>query len=109
MGPRFCRLAMVLGLVTALSRSALGDGAQQSGQKAGDEKLNRIDRYGDPLPPGAVARLGTMRMRQDTIYADHITAFSPDGKLLATGSHQSLRLWELAPGRRAARRWTGQW
>src|SRR5262249_49005276 len=50
----------------------------------------RTDRLGDPLPPGAVARLGSIRFHHESP-----VAFSPDGKILATGS----RLREVASGR----------
>jgi RNA polymerase sigma factor (sigma-70 family) len=60
----------------------------------------RADAQGDPLPPGAVARLGTQRLRQ----ADGVTAFafSPDGKLLATGGGEDdewLHVWDVETGK----------
>jgi WD40 repeat protein len=54
-----------------------------------------VDRHGDPLPDGAVARLGTLRWRQN--YLSQV-AFCPDGKsLLAGGS--DLRRWQVASGK----------
>src|SRR5262245_14491873 len=59
-------------------------------------KAVRVDGHGDPLPPGAVARLGTLRWRT-TNYAYPLT-FSPDGKRLLSADRDCLRLWDVASG-----------
>ena len=54
----------------------------------------RWDRYGDPLPPGAVARMGTRRLRHGD--AVSFAAYLPDGKALVTaGRDRLVRLWDL--------------
>ena len=58
-----------------------------------------LDRFGDPLPAGAVARLGTVRFR----HAGSIQtlAVSPDGQRVATGdSDRTIAVWEASSGKR---------
>lgn len=54
------------------------------------------DRHGDPLPPAAVARMGTVRYRQAGLLA---VASAPDGKTLAVGgSDECVHLIAAATG-----------
>jgi RNA polymerase sigma factor (sigma-70 family) len=57
------------------------------------------DRHGDPLPPGAIARLGTLRFRLDCDRVDGLD-FTADGKTLATAEMYcgALHLWDVATG-----------
>jgi WD40 repeat protein len=57
-----------------------------------------VDRYGDPLPKGAVARLGTTRFRQ----ARHV-AFSPDGKTIAICGFKTISIWDVKTGKELRR------
>src|SRR5262245_65493890 len=54
----------------------------------------RLDRYGDPLPPGAVARLGTRRWsHRDPV---QFVQFTPDGKAVISGSQNYwLGYWDV--------------
>jgi RNA polymerase sigma factor (sigma-70 family) len=57
----------------------------------------RTDRYGDPLPPGAVARLGSLRLYHgDQVH--HVT-LSPDGKWVVSTASDGNRLWDAVTGR----------
>ena len=58
----------------------------------------RNDLYGDPLPEGAVARLGTLRFRQGAIGS---LIFVANGKVLAArGSHGlGLCMWDAQSGK----------
>jgi RNA polymerase sigma factor (sigma-70 family) len=82
----------------ALAQAQTGPGPRSAG--AEQPRPARADRYGDPLPPGAVARLGTVRFRQDA-WAQEGFAFLADGKTLisGTGEERTLLLWEARTGR----------
>ncbi|HTU22729.1 MAG TPA: WD40 repeat domain-containing protein [Gemmataceae bacterium] len=61
-----------------------------------DANKPRTDLYGDPLPSGAIARLGTIRLR----HADAEIAFSKDGKrLFSCDGSGEIRIWDVATGK----------
>src|SRR5262249_29216812 len=57
----------------------------------------RRDRSSDPVPPGAVARLGTLRFRVPGEIEG--LAFSPDGKTIAASSNGGVNLLDAASGK----------
>jgi WD40 repeat protein len=75
---------------------AIGGSKEPTSIEANQEL--RLDLQGDPLPAGAIARLGTLRLR----YGNRIRslAFTPDGKGLVSGSGMGdARLWDVATGK----------
>jgi WD40 repeat protein len=68
----------------------------------GGEPSARTDLYGNELPEGAQARLGTVRLRQDFHQFRGLT-FSPDGKRLAAGDFRGVSVWDAANGKEVAR------
>ena len=74
------------------------DVAKQPGQKI--EGPPALDAHGDPLPPGALLRMGTQRLRHGGALKS--LAWSPDGQTLAVGSGGldfAVRLWDVATGK----------
>jgi RNA polymerase sigma factor (sigma-70 family) len=84
-----------------------GERAPVARQPEVENRSARADLYGDPLPPGAIARLGTARFRQGAPVA--CLAFAPDGKTLATGgnylegSDRAVWLWDVPSGKEVRR------
>jgi WD40 repeat protein len=57
-----------------------------------------VDFLGDPLPPGAVARLGTLRFRVAEDIA--FLAYSGDGKKLVTQGSKTIAVWNAETGQK---------
>jgi RNA polymerase sigma factor (sigma-70 family) len=61
-----------------------------------DTPSSMTDRYGDPFPPGAVARLGTIRYR----FGGAVPAFLPDSEtVVSAGQGNVIKLWNARTGR----------
>ena len=69
--------------------------ASLTGTAAAQEQ--RFDFYGDPLPPGAVARMGSIRLKHKQIVREIL--FTSDGKTLLTCGEDGVRAWEGPSGR----------
>src|SRR5262249_13347197 len=63
------------------------------------------DAYGDPLPAGALARLGPTRLRHPGGAVSSL-AYLPDGKgIVSAGAGPNVVLWDVSDGKEK-RRWT---
>jgi RNA polymerase sigma factor (sigma-70 family) len=67
-----------------------------------DEPVRGFDRFGDLLPANALARLGTVRLRQGSQVK--ALAFTRDGQeLVSLGNDSSLQLWQVPSGKEVGR------
>jgi WD40 repeat protein len=93
---------VLAGLLVCVSASRAGHLPDRGGGPP-EERTVPADRFGDPLPEGAVARLGTVRLRHARgVYA---ARFSDDGRTLVSfGGDDTFRTWDVATGKEIARR-----
>jgi WD40 repeat protein len=82
---------------------AVSPGAAQQGNPLGAERsAAKTDRHGDPLPPGALARFGTVRWHHAAGVS--FVAFLPDGQsVLTAASDGTVRTWQRATGKELRR------
>src|SRR5579883_1588110 len=66
-------------------------------KSSSDKEQARTDRYGDPLPKGAVGRLGTIRFRLAG-WGESVL-FTLDGQRLISHDGGDLHIWEVSTGR----------
>jgi WD40 repeat protein len=103
---------LLVALAAAVGSSAPGQAS--NGRKPADDRppaaaaAPGFDRFGDPLPPGALARLGTVRLRHGAWRVTSV-AFSRDGKeLLSADADCVVCTWEAATGK-PVRRFRPEW
>ncbi|MDY3554341.1 sigma-70 family RNA polymerase sigma factor [Gemmata sp. JC717] len=93
---------LVVGAATTADQPPAGDSPVRSPVAAlAPEEPVRTDRHGDPLPEGAVARIGTQRFRHGGGSINRLLPTS-DGKMLVSKNYSgdaSVCVWELATGR----------
>jgi WD40 repeat protein len=91
-GPFGLRIATLL--LLAVSLAAAGADRRESITA----KPTRLDRYGDPLPADALARMGSTRFRHGSwVYR---VLFSRDGKtIISAGADRMIRFWEASSGK----------
>jgi WD40 repeat protein len=96
--PRRAPLCLaVLALLSLAFRGGLG---QEGKSPPGSPQPTRVDRFGDPLPAGALARFGSFRGRAGI--GNHLrAACNPARNLLATaGLDPTLHLFDMTSGQR---------
>jgi RNA polymerase sigma factor (sigma-70 family) len=95
-------VALVVLTAAALGYRLVASGSQPESpsapvtEPASGNQQPQADLFGDPLPPGALVRMGTIRLRQP--YPQVV--FPPDGKtLISVNTDLLVRTWDLGTGK----------
>jgi RNA polymerase sigma factor (sigma-70 family) len=93
--------ALAGGAVLSMRQPASSGPEPHAQQPAAARQAPTHDRFGDPLPDGAVARLGTVRFN----HGDGLNAlrFTPDGKRIISEGRGFLCLWDAVSGKELGR------
>jgi WD40 repeat protein len=93
-----CFPRLTAGLVVALVTVTGLDGTRETfAEPAPANPARRLDREGVPLPEGALARVGSTRLRS-TDLAFHLE-YSPDATLLAALDYRAFEVWDARTGK----------
>jgi WD40 repeat protein len=100
MSPVMPRLLIPFGVLLAAAVLFSAAPAQDKGDKG--DKVKQLDAHGDPLPEGALNRIGSIRLRHNGGIG--LLSFAADGKsLLSLGGDQTFRRWDVATGKELSR------
>jgi RNA polymerase sigma factor (sigma-70 family) len=84
------------------SPSQVADGPTQLVKAKLGQTVVGKDLFGDQLPTGAIARLGTIRWRHDDFI--YFVAVAPNGKSIITAAYdRTIRVWDTANGKEIRR------
>src|SRR5438132_647202 len=102
MSARHQVICLLLPVLIASSDAAVENSVAQSKQPEPAQAKPLVDLFGDPLPPGTLARMGTIRLRPGAT-PGHLL-FSADSKQLICfagghGSADALVCYEVASGK----------
>ena len=97
-------LLMATGLTGGIGLADGPQPVQDTAAQGAKRRSSKTDQLGDPLPEGAIARIGTLRWRTEGDVRN--LAFTPDGKMIAatnggmltTTQDETIRLFETASG-----------
>jgi WD40 repeat protein len=94
---------LAVGVLIVAAELSLGQSSpavKDTQSRVADTGKPKTDLYGDPLPPGAILRMGSTRLK----HSQAALAFSKDGKLLiSAGQCGDVRFWEAATGKEIRR------
>ncbi len=97
----FALVGLGIGLLKSAPAGAAANGLAGTSQDVAlanpGHRQVRLDRLGDPLPQGAIQRLGSARLRQAS--AVTAIAFAADGKRLVSAGNHTIGVWDSATGR----------
>ena len=85
-------------ILLTLALSAAGQAGLMAQKR--EQRLERIDRHGDALPEGAIARLGTVLVQGDLKIDRAAFGLSPDRKTIVTFSKsRRVKFWDAGTGK----------
>jgi RNA polymerase sigma factor (sigma-70 family) len=63
------------------------------------DKVAKVDRFGDALPEGAIARMGTARLWSDCVWNYDVAFHSAGKQLVSVGRDRKVRVWDIGTGK----------
>jgi WD40 repeat protein len=109
--------ATALVMLSLLAASAIGyqmpanrgrpqnETEQAAKEEKTEDRKPKTDLHGDPLPQGALVRMGTVRFRHPSLMVP-LLAFLPDGKIVTSGDDGMERIWDPTTGKELSK-WHG--
>ena len=98
---RISRWLVLVAVLSAVGISLQARAVAPPTREGTARSRDRTDQYGDPLPRGAIARIGTVRFRAGCSVTN--VRFSPDGKTLVSMAHDEVVLWDPRTGKELRR------
>lgn len=97
-------MVLLLGVAGATTQSQPHSGTPVAQAHQPIQPVANTDSFGDPLPEGAISRIGTLRLRPGHSIGDSSVALTADGRtILSVSAHNFVHHWDLPSGREVER------